>query len=68
MALELPMGGTKQSGIGSRHGGADGIRKFTRKQAVMVNRLPLRRMPYAMPYSVGKTRFIRWALNRLYGR
>ena len=28
VALELPMGGWKDSGLGSRHG-ADGIRKYT---------------------------------------
>ena len=34
-ALELPMGGWKESGLGSRHG-ADGIRKYTRRQSVLV--------------------------------
>jgi acyl-CoA reductase-like NAD-dependent aldehyde dehydrogenase/choline dehydrogenase-like flavoprotein len=34
-ALELPMGGWKQSGLGSRHG-ADGIRKYTARQAILV--------------------------------
>ena len=34
-ALELPMGGWKQSGLGSRHG-ADGIRKYTRRQSLLV--------------------------------
>ncbi|PXX58443.1 acyl-CoA reductase-like NAD-dependent aldehyde dehydrogenase [Nocardia tenerifensis] len=36
-ALGLPMGGVKTSGIGTRHG-ADGIRKFCKKQAVLVAR------------------------------
>ncbi len=31
VALELPMGGWKESGLGTRHG-ADGIRKYTKKQ------------------------------------
>jgi acyl-CoA reductase-like NAD-dependent aldehyde dehydrogenase/choline dehydrogenase-like flavoprotein len=35
LALELPMGGWKSSGLGSRHG-ADGIRKYTAKQAIVV--------------------------------
>jgi acyl-CoA reductase-like NAD-dependent aldehyde dehydrogenase/choline dehydrogenase-like flavoprotein len=35
LALELPMGGWKQSGLGSRHG-ADGIRKYTARQAILV--------------------------------
>ncbi len=34
-ALELPMGGWKQSGMGSRHG-SDGIRKYTRRQSILV--------------------------------
>ena len=37
VALELPMGGWKESGLGSRHG-ADGIRKYTKKQAILVTR------------------------------
>ncbi|CAN5147778.1 hypothetical protein BH24ACT23_BH24ACT23_03800 [soil metagenome] len=34
-ALELPMGGWKESGLGSRHG-KDGIRKYTRRQSLMI--------------------------------
>jgi acyl-CoA reductase-like NAD-dependent aldehyde dehydrogenase/choline dehydrogenase-like flavoprotein len=34
-ALELPMGGWKSSGLGSRHG-ADGIRKYTKRQSILV--------------------------------
>ncbi len=34
-ALELPMGGWKASGLGSRHG-PDGIRKYTKRQSIMV--------------------------------
>ena len=34
-ALELPMGGWKASGLGSRHG-ADGIRKYTKRQSLMI--------------------------------
>lgn len=34
-ALGLPMGGVKTSGIGTRHG-EDGIRKFCKKQSVLV--------------------------------
>ena len=38
LALELPMGGWKASGLGSRHG-ADGIRKYARKQSSVVTAL-----------------------------
>jgi len=34
-ALELPMGGWKKSGMGSRHG-VDGIRKYTRRQSILI--------------------------------
>ena len=34
-ALELPMGGWKASGLGSRHG-PDGIRKYTKRQSILV--------------------------------
>jgi acyl-CoA reductase-like NAD-dependent aldehyde dehydrogenase/choline dehydrogenase-like flavoprotein len=34
-ALELPMGGWKNSGLGSRHG-PDGIRKYTKRQSLMI--------------------------------
>ncbi len=67
MALALPMGGWKDSGIGSRHG-PDGIRKFARKQSLMVSRIALRRPPYAMPYSARKTGAMRLLGKLLYGR
>ena len=34
-ALELPMGGWKASGLGSRHG-PDGIRKYAKRQSLMI--------------------------------
>ena len=36
-ALELPMGGGKASGLGSRHG-AGGIRKYCQQQSILVSR------------------------------
>ena len=38
-ALELPMGGWKTSGIGTRHG-RDGVRKFTRTRSILSPRGP----------------------------
>jgi acyl-CoA reductase-like NAD-dependent aldehyde dehydrogenase len=39
-ALALPMGGWKHSGVGSRLGGASGIRKYCRAQAITAPRIP----------------------------
>jgi acyl-CoA reductase-like NAD-dependent aldehyde dehydrogenase len=39
-SLALPMGGWKQSGIGARGGGAAGIRKYCRQQAITVPKFP----------------------------
>ncbi|RJQ81987.1 aldehyde dehydrogenase family protein [Pseudonocardiaceae bacterium YIM PH 21723] len=50
LAFSVPHGGWKESGIGSRSGGAHGILKYCRKQAIVDNLLPaplpLMRMPY----------------------
>ena len=35
IAIELPMGGWKASGLGSRHG-PDGIRKYTKRQSLLI--------------------------------
>jgi acyl-CoA reductase-like NAD-dependent aldehyde dehydrogenase len=39
-AYAVPMGGWKQSGIGARAGGADGIRKYCHQQAITSPRIP----------------------------
>jgi acyl-CoA reductase-like NAD-dependent aldehyde dehydrogenase len=67
MAFELPMGGWKLSGIGSRHG-KDGIRKYAHRQSVMENRFPLKRPPHAMPYSARRTNALHRMTTLLYGR
>ncbi|HEX7825203.1 MAG TPA: aldehyde dehydrogenase family protein [Mycobacterium sp.] len=38
MCTTAPMGGWKTSGIGARFGGADGLRKFCRQEAVVIPR------------------------------
>ena len=67
LALELPMGGWKASGLGSRHG-ADGIRKFTRRQSLLVTRLAPRRELHMFPYRARTTGLLRRAVKLLYGR
>jgi acyl-CoA reductase-like NAD-dependent aldehyde dehydrogenase len=66
-APELPMGGWKASGLGSRHGAA-GIRKYTRQQSVLVARLALRREPHWFPYRAPVTKAIAGVARVLYGR
>jgi acyl-CoA reductase-like NAD-dependent aldehyde dehydrogenase len=64
---DLPMGGWKSSGVGSRHG-RDGIRKYCRRQSVLVSRVSLRREPHFYPNRARASRLMRKALELLYGR
>ena len=68
VALELPMGGWKESGLGTRHG-ADGIRKYTKKQSVLVTSFaPMKKDLHMMPYTPRRTRFVARLLKLVYGR
>jgi acyl-CoA reductase-like NAD-dependent aldehyde dehydrogenase len=68
VALELPMGGWKESGLGVRHG-APGIRKYTRQQAQLVTRFaPMKREVHMFPYKAGTTRLLTRLVRLLYGR
>jgi acyl-CoA reductase-like NAD-dependent aldehyde dehydrogenase len=68
VALELPMGGWKESGIGTRHG-ADGIRKYTKKQSVLVTKFaPMKKDLHMLPYSEKRTRLLARLLKLVYGR
>jgi acyl-CoA reductase-like NAD-dependent aldehyde dehydrogenase len=66
-ALNLPMGGWKASGLGTRHG-AVGIRKYTKVQSLLVTRRALKREPFMFPYRAGRTRLLRRVFRLLYGR
>jgi acyl-CoA reductase-like NAD-dependent aldehyde dehydrogenase len=66
-ALNLPMGGWKTSGIGTRHG-ANGIRKYTKIQSLLVTRRALKREPFMFPYKARNTRMFRRLFGLLYGR
>jgi acyl-CoA reductase-like NAD-dependent aldehyde dehydrogenase len=66
--LELPMGGAKASGLGSRHG-AGGIRKYCSQQAIVVTpKLALKREPHMYPYKRCTTRMLAGLFKFLYGR
>ena len=67
-ALELPMGGAKASGLGSRHG-AGGIRKYCSQQAILVTpSWGLKRDMHMFPYRERTTRMLGRVLKLLYGR
>jgi acyl-CoA reductase-like NAD-dependent aldehyde dehydrogenase len=66
-ALNLPMGGWKASGLGSRHG-AGGVRKYTKVQSLLVTRRALKREPFMFPYKARRTRLLRRLFKFLYAR
>jgi hypothetical protein len=61
------MGGWKASGLGARHG-ANGIRKYTKTQSLLVTRLAPKRDLHMFPYSRLRTRVLGGMLKFLYGR
>jgi acyl-CoA reductase-like NAD-dependent aldehyde dehydrogenase len=67
VALELPMGGWKSSGLGSRHGAA-GIRKYCRQQSILVTRMAPKRDVHMFPYKARTTKLLGRVLKLLYGR
>jgi acyl-CoA reductase-like NAD-dependent aldehyde dehydrogenase len=66
-ALNLPMGGWKSSGLGTRHGAA-GIRKYTKVQSLLVTKLAPKKDIHMFPYSRLRTRMLQRLLRFLYGR
>ncbi len=67
LALELPMGGAKASGMGTRHG-KGGIRKFCQHQSILVTRFGLNHEPQFYPYKKGVTNGLQKAIKLMYGR
>ncbi len=67
VALELPMGGWKASGIGSRHG-RDGIRKYCARQSLLITRLAPWRELHMFPYGRRTSRLFAALFRLLYGR
>jgi acyl-CoA reductase-like NAD-dependent aldehyde dehydrogenase len=66
-ALELPMGGWKASGLGSRHG-AGGIRKYCATQTIVVSRLNPKRDVHHFPYKAKSSRLMLKGFKLLWGR
>jgi acyl-CoA reductase-like NAD-dependent aldehyde dehydrogenase len=67
MALEAPMGGWKESGIGVRHG-PQGIRKYTHPQTIVFMRFAPKKDLYMFPYSKLRSGFLLRLLKLIYGR
>ncbi len=66
-AMELPMGGAKASGLGTRHG-AGGIRKYCQQQSMLVTRFAMKKDPFMYPYNARVTRLLGKTFRFLYGR
>ena len=66
-ALELPMGGVKESGLGHRHG-RGGIRKFCQQQSVLITRFAMSKEPHFYPYTASRTKLLGRVFGFLYGR
>jgi len=67
VAVELPMGGWKASGLGTRHGAA-GIRKFTKQQAIFISRVHLKNDVYMFPYRPAVSKALFRGVRLFYGR
>jgi len=67
LAVELPMGGWKSSGLGSRHG-AGGIRKYTKQQSLFISRVHLKRELFMFPYKAKSSKLLFKGVRALYRR
>jgi acyl-CoA reductase-like NAD-dependent aldehyde dehydrogenase len=56
--MPIPMGGWKNSGLGTRFGGANGVLKYCRQQSVVEERFSLKSEPLWYPVLPGKARLI----------
>ena len=66
--LELPMGGAKASGLGSRHG-AGGIRKYCSQQAIVVTpKLAMKKEVFMYPYKSRTSKMLAGFFKFMYGR
>ncbi len=66
--LELPMGGAKASGLGSRHG-AGGIRKYCSQQAIVVTpRMAMKKEVFMYPYKSRTSKMLAGFFKFMYGR
>ncbi|WP_099023944.1 aldehyde dehydrogenase family protein [Mycolicibacterium palauense] len=64
--LPVPMGGWKNSGLGTRFGGAQGVLKYCRQQSVVQDRVSLKTEPLWYPIIPAKSRVVA-RVSRLLG-
>jgi acyl-CoA reductase-like NAD-dependent aldehyde dehydrogenase len=67
LAMEIPIGGVKESGIGARHG-KYGIQKYCQRQNLVVTRFGLNREVYYFPYSKGAAKLTDVLIRVMFGR
>jgi hypothetical protein len=67
LAMEIPIGGIKESGVGARHGKV-GIQKYCRRQNLVVTRFGMNRELYYFPYSKGVAKLTERLIVTLFGR
>jgi acyl-CoA reductase-like NAD-dependent aldehyde dehydrogenase len=66
--LSLPFGGVKQSGIGARHGGAEGLLQFCVRQSIMIEGRDRPRESAWFPYHPKQAEKFEKLLTWMFGR
>jgi acyl-CoA reductase-like NAD-dependent aldehyde dehydrogenase len=68
LQFPVPMEGWNDSGVGSRSGGAAGIRKYCRTKSIVAERVAMKKDPLWYPYSRKKGRLLGAAVRMLSAR